>query len=283
MLVIKLERIRETLRQPKWQKSIVGYHMMIAVLSFIAIAITIYSLIQGEQVFEKPIFYWGDLFIVILFNMDYWGGLILSENKKKYFKENIFDLISIVPVNQGFMLFRSFRLIRFFSVLKLFQLVKITAFITILNKSMRKFLKTNGFIYSLVFTVCTILIGSTLIYKVEQGKTIETYLDALWWTFVTTTTVGYGDISPQTTTGRAVAVVLMIVGIGFISMLTGSITTYFVNKISEEQEERRHNQILDKVISDIDGQDLDLSDLSDEQYAQVILFIKFMKDQNAKS
>ena len=51
--------------------------------------------------------------------------------------------------------------------------------------------------------------------------------DALWWAFVTSTTVGYGDISPSTGAGRIVAVILMLMGIGLVSMLTGTIATYF--------------------------------------------------------
>jgi len=52
--------------------------------------------------------------------------------------------------------------------------------------------------------------------------------DGIWWSVVTSTTVGYGDLSPVTPIGRGLAVVLMIVGIGTIGMITGSIATYFI-------------------------------------------------------
>lgn len=275
----KMLEIRGLIEKYKNTKYEVYYNIFMALLSFIAIVITLYSLIEGDKVFGKPIIYRMDLTILVIFNIDYWGGLALSNNRKKYFKENILDLISIIPINQSFMLFRSFKFFKILGVLRVLQVFKITSFLAKLNKSARKFLKTNGFIYSLIFTASTIGIGSTLIYMVEKGKTIDTYFDALWWTFVTTTTVGYGDISPQTGMGRGIAVVLMIVGIGFISMLTGSITTYFVNKMNEEKEQYQKDILLDKIISDIDGKDIDLSDLTDEQYAQVIMFIKFMKEQ----
>lgn len=275
----KMLEIRGLIEKYKNTKYEVYYNIFMALLSFIAIVITLYSLIEGDKVFGKPIIYRMDLTILVIFNIDYWGGLALSNNRKKYFKENILDLISIIPINQSFMLFRSFKFFKILGVLRVLQVFKITSFLAKLNKSARKFLKTNGFIYSLIFTASTTGIGSTLIYMVEKGKTIDTYFDALWWTFVTTTTVGYGDISPQTGMGRGIAVVLMIVGIGFISMLTGSITTYFVNKMNEEKEQYQKDILLDKIISDIDGKDIDLSDLTDEQYAQVIMFIKFMKEQ----
>ena len=56
-----------------------------------------------------------------------------------------------------------------------------------------------------------------------EGKN---FFDALWWAIVTVTTVGYGDISPATGIGRVMAIVRMIFGIGFISMLTGTITFF---------------------------------------------------------
>lgn len=62
--------------------------------------------------------------------------------------------------------------------------------------------------------------------------TIRTWSDAFWWATVTATTVGYGDISPETSAGRLVAVLLMLVGIGTIGMLTASIATYFLSGAS---------------------------------------------------
>ncbi len=63
--------------------------------------------------------------------------------------------------------------------------------------------------------------------------TMVNFGDALWWSMVTTTTVGYGDLSPESTGGRILAGILMIVGIGFLGMVTGSVATYFVDRLSK--------------------------------------------------
>ncbi len=76
-----------------------------------------------------------------------------------------------------------------------------------------------------------------------------TFLDALWWSFVTCTTVGYGDISPSSMLGRIVAVLLMLFGIGLIGMLTGSITTYFANSGQKSMEKPETTDELEKLIS----------------------------------
>jgi len=99
----------------------------------------------------------------------------------------------------------------------------------------------------------------------EFGKTVESFDDALWWSFVTATTVGYGDISPVTTPGRIIAAILMLTGIGFIGMLTGVISTFFISKKrtnSLHQSEKKY---------------IDLSDLSSNEHEQVIRFIEFIR------
>lgn len=62
------------------------------------------------------------------------------------------------------------------------------------------------------------------------------FSDSLWWSIVTATTVGYRDISPKTFLGRIIAVILIFIGIGFISMLTSTITNYFIKKINNEDK-----------------------------------------------
>lgn len=69
------------------------------------------------------------------------------------------------------------------------------------------------------------------------------FQDALWWSFVTTTTVGYGDLSPVTGLGRIVAAVLMLVGIGLIDSLTSSITTFFITPAEKEVEKPNSEKV----------------------------------------
>lgn len=82
----------------------------------------------------------------------------------------------------------------------------------------------------------------------QAGATIGGFDDALWWAFVTCTTVGYGDHFPVTTGGQVVAVVLMVVGIAALSLLTASVAALFVEQDDEEPDTDLRRQ-LDRIES----------------------------------
>ena len=94
--------------------------------------------------------------------------------------------------------------------------------------------KLNNIVDSPVFRGIALLfaiwgVGSISVYYFEN-KTFSTFQDAFWWTIVTITTVGYGDISPSSPVGRIIAVGLMFSGIGIVAALTGSISSIITTK-----------------------------------------------------
>jgi len=68
---------------------------------------------------------------------------------------------------------------------------------------------------------------------------ITTFGDALWWSITTVTTVGYGDLSPVTGTGRAIAVLLMIGGISLVGVVTASLASWIIQRVAEEDTANR--------------------------------------------
>jgi voltage-gated potassium channel len=87
-----------------------------------------------------------------------------------------------------------------------------------------------------------ILAASVMELDAERGAVhanITTFGDALWWAVSTITTVGYGDHYPVTAAGHAIAIVLMIVGVGMFGVVAASASAWF---ISADQEEDRHQQ-----------------------------------------
>jgi voltage-gated potassium channel len=87
------------------------------------------------------------------------------------------------------------------------------------------------------------------------GSNIHTFKDAIWWAVVTVTTVGYGDRFPVTEGGRAVAVVLMMVGIGLIGTLTATVASFFMQEHTDENKAqlKAAHEDLGGQLSDIDA------------------------------
>jgi voltage-gated potassium channel len=158
----------------------------------------------------------ANLAIWAVFVADYALRLGLSTDRRAFVRANIVDLLAIMPADQ-------FRVLR---LLRLLRLVRAVSVLTRVMRDLRGIRDTNGLGWVLLVASGVISVSAVAVRFLEP--TITTWADAFWWATVTATTVGYGDISPETSTARAVAVVLMLVGIGTIGMLTASIATYFL-------------------------------------------------------
>jgi voltage-gated potassium channel len=215
--------------------------LALAVLVVLIIEFT-RPLTEGQELLLARI----DFSILFIFAIDYFYRLSQAQKKWLFFKSNIFDLVAIMPFDKAFRLARLARLVRLARlsrttrltrVTKLARLARIFLFVRKFTVNLRGILKTNGLQYVLVFTAILVLLGAISIFTLEPG--METFGDALWWSLVTATTVGYGDISPESSGGRIVAAILMLVGIGMIGMVTGSIATYFVSRLSSDNETKK--------------------------------------------
>lgn len=191
------------------------YETILVLLAFISVAL-IFSENSRIIILDKIVW--------LLFFIDVLVRLIISKNKWNYIKKNPFDIIAALPLDA---IFQTARLARLFRILRLIAIAKN------LLPSLFKILKTNNLDRVLVVATLLVVSGGTIVKYTEPD--IHSFADGLWWAIVTTTTVGYGDISPDTISGRIVAVILMIIGIGMIGMLTGSITTFFIHDGSKEK------------------------------------------------
>jgi voltage-gated potassium channel len=147
------------------------------------------------------------------------------------------ELIAIVPLDfiledHTFGLARVLRLARFI------RLMRMVVLLWRLSGPVSGLLRTNGLGYVLVFILGLVIIGGTVIWAVEPE--IETVGDGVWWSLVTATTVGYGDIAPKTPLGRGVAAMLIVAGLCTFSMLTGAITTYALARKRVQNPYIRH-------------------------------------------
>lgn len=179
---------------------------------------------------------WLDRSIWLLFVIDYTVRLTKAEGKWQYIKKHPFELIAIIPLDA---IFRAARFVHIFRIIRLIGIG------SRFFKPVYNLLKTSGLDKLLAVTAVLLFIIPIPVIMIEPE--INNFPDALWWAIVTTTTVGYGDISPITPVGRALAVVLMLVGIGIIGTFTSAITSYF----NREGAVSRDKQVL-RIIHSIE-------------------------------
>ena len=244
------------------------YNVIISILAIIAVILAIYDLMDGAQYTQLILL---DRAIWIIFVIDYFIRLFIAKSKKSFVLQNIFDLIAILPFNS---VFRAFRFVRITKLAKLSKLAKLgkfsklIAFSNICLKRCKQFLNTNGFKYMLLASLIIIILGSIGIHFAENME----FKDAIWWSFVTTTTVGYGDISPSTGSGRIIACTLMLVGIGLIGSLTSTLTSYFLNSSSNTKSFKENE--IEKIKNSIDN----IDNLSDEDIDYICKVLKSLRD-----
>lgn len=162
--------------------------------------------------------------IWVAFIIDYVVSISLARNKKAWFKNNLITLLSIaLPI------FRPLRLLRLVAVLN------------VLNRTSGMAVRGRITMYVCSSAVLLIYIGSLAILDVERtapGAKITDFGRALWWTFVTVTTVGYGDLSPVTWQGKCIAVGLMVTGIALIGIVTATLASWIVDSVDSETDKR---------------------------------------------
>lgn len=194
---------------------------------------------------------WGGLLyglewlFTIVFTIEYAIRLYVARSALRYARSffGIVDLLSILPTYLDLLLpgahylmtLRVLRVLRIFRVLKMVQFIgEANQLAQAIRESARKI---AVFIFAVVTLVC--ILGS-MMYLIEGPENGYTSIPkSVYWAIVTLTTVGYGDISPQTTLGQLFASVIMITGYGIIAVPTGIVTAE-ITRVSRNFERGRH-------------------------------------------
>jgi voltage-gated potassium channel len=117
------------------------------------------------------------------------------------------------------------------------------------NILLRKPLTTARAVQIIAYTTVFAALISGLLMHFTDKKTYPNVGDGLWWAIQTVTTVGYGDLVPTSTTGRLIAALVMVVGIGFLTVTIAAITSAFV----ESARRRLEGAQTDALSTKLDG------------------------------
>ncbi len=204
------------------------------ILSIVAVMFDSVEEVRAQHGFMLYVIEW---FFTLLFTAEYVLRIACLGNPMRYIRSfyGIVDLISILPTyislilpgSQYLMVIRVLRLLRVFRILKLAQFINESE---TLLKAMRSSMRKISVFLFVVLTL--VLIFGSLLYLIEGDESGFTSIGvSCYWAITTLTTVGYGDISPQSPLGRTVASLIMIMGYGVIAVPTGIVTAELVSPI----------------------------------------------------
>lgn len=211
------------------------HQLIMLVLSvYVVVALLIRELVpmheQTRQLLDQI-----DTGICFYFLYDFFLRLYQADDKWTFLQWGWIDLLASIPAFDWFRLGQLVRVVRILRMVRSFRSIR--AFLHYLFRD-----RANGTLaVVLLSSILLMIFGAIAILYVERvpDANIKTPSDALWWAFVTITTVGYGDRFPVTNIGRLIAAVLMVAGVG----LFGTFTSYVANFFVEDDQEQTDNDM----------------------------------------
>ncbi|WP_221074449.1 ion transporter [Agarivorans aestuarii] len=217
--------------------------LVIAIIASVTVVI-LDSVSELEQLYHTW-FIAIEVVFTLFFTLEYIARLYCSPQPKEYAKSfyGVVDLLAILPTYlallypaaQVMLLFRLLRILRILRVLKLVR------YMSEANVLLRALMLARRKILVFLFCICLMTtIYGALMYAIEGPENGFTSIPkSIYWAIVTITTVGYGDISPATPLGQALAALVMITGFAIITVPTGIVGAELVNEMRREQSEHR--------------------------------------------
>ena len=190
------------------------------------------SVKEIDKVFHRILLY-GEWIITIFFTIEYIARVITVKKPFKYIFSfyGIIDLISTIPLYLSFFIVGSQTLltVRALRLLRVFRILKVTRYIGESNKLINALKHSRIKIFVFLFAVIIIaIISGTLMYLIEGEESgFNNIPVSVYWSIVTLTTVGYGDIAPITPFGQLIASFIMILGYGIIAVPTGIVSAEY--------------------------------------------------------
>ena len=234
----------------KWDEKAFDLFVIAAIcLSVIAVMLESVSSIDPKIHRVLYFFEWG---ITVLFTLEYFLRLYVSLQPLRYARSffGLVDLLAILPTYLDLLLpgAHYLALLRVLRVLRIFRVLKLVKYIGEANFLINALRSGARKIAVFIFAVLVlVLVLGSLMYLIEGAENGFTSIPkSVYWAIVTLTTVGYGDISPQTPLGQFFASLIMIIGYGIIAVPTAIVTAEMTHP---SQGDNNSDEIADTICS----------------------------------
>jgi voltage-gated potassium channel len=245
-----------------WDKIINVFIICLIILNVIAVIAETVDSIHHQY---KKFFYYFDLVSAIIFTIEYILRVWSSNHEEKY-KHSVWgrlkymfsigaliDLLAILPfflhIFFGFGIdIREIRILRLLRVLRLFRLTAYTKSAHMITNVFKK--RANELMLSFILAGFLIIIASCIMYfaehnAIQPGETVSKFNSipaTIWWSVVSLTTTGYGDMYPITALGKVLASLIMLTGVAFFALPAGIITAGFIDEFRVNRVKKTHHK-----------------------------------------
>jgi len=237
----------------KWDKIVNSFIITLILLNVVAVIVeTEPSIYSRHEVFFK----YFDTISVIIFSIEYilrlWSSTYDTKYKHWFWGrlkymfswEAIVDLVAILPFYLHGLFIFDLRVLRILRLLRLLRIFRLTSYMTsakMIGNVFRS--RSQELLLSLILASGLIVISSCVMYFAEhqvQPEKFPSILSTLWWSIVTITTIGYGDIVPVTVIGRILTAVIAVAGVALLALPAGIITAGFLDEMKKIKRPKIH-------------------------------------------
>lgn len=228
--VPELEHVTDTAPEASFSVFEMGV-LVLAVLS-----VFLWPGLYGASEATARILELSDYAVSAIFVVKFAFDLLRAPSKRRFMRWGWIDLVASVPALPALHGLRLFRIVR------LFRQAKVLHAKSAVLQHLTARRAEAAFSFIVLVMLVSMGAGSLLILNLEsETGNITTPEEAIWWAFVTVTTVGYGDYYPVTTWGRVVAALLSVCGIGMFGVFTGWVATFLLDPLKEANRSNETN------------------------------------------
>lgn len=202
-----------------------------AIMAAVSVFLVIYETREGISFHERELIRRVDFGISAIFLAELGYRFYLQDDKKRFAKRHWWQLLACIPVTAfSSQAMHAFPLLRMLRLVSLFRLIRVVMRTQELMLATERFVAQTNLLHLTLVEASISLAGALGFHYFEYGTNpnVNNFWDSYWWTWVTITTVGYGDIYPVTDGGRIVAILLMITGIGTLGTFIALVGKFFI-------------------------------------------------------
>lgn len=218
------------------------FDILLILLIIISVSAVLLDSIASVHERYGELLYQFELMFTVVFTIEYALRLYSTPDKRRYIFSfyGVVDLLSLLPTYIAFFYPSAVYLIvvRIMRVLRVFRILKLMRYMGEANMLYAALLQARRKIFVFLFSVVTlIIIFGALMFIIEGGENgFDSIPASIYWAIVTITTVGYGDIAPQTPIGQFVAAIAMICGYAIIAVPTGIIGAELMQQVQDREK-----------------------------------------------